>query len=103
MKRPRIQDLRLLRNEMSTIARGERRAPSDAAEPSFNSSEAAAFAAARRRKARLEPHGSKEAPAVTPRPVGDPQHRSRDTRQVASLRNRPRHSEHAEQGVEVDP
>ena len=50
MKKPRIQDLRSLRYEMSAVARGDRRAPSDAAEPSFNSPEAAAFTAAQRAK-----------------------------------------------------
>jgi predicted transcriptional regulator len=40
MKKAKIQNLRALREEMKTVARGERRAPSDASKPSFNSIEA---------------------------------------------------------------
>jgi predicted transcriptional regulator len=40
MKRYRIQDLNSLEQEMRSVARGERQAPADAAEPSFNSVEA---------------------------------------------------------------
>ena len=40
MKKAKIQNLRALRNEMKTVARGERRGPSDASRPSFNSIEA---------------------------------------------------------------
>jgi len=40
MKRAKIQNLRVLREEMKAVARGERRAPSDASRPSFNSIEA---------------------------------------------------------------
>ena len=36
----KIQDLRSLRDEMKAVARGERPAPADAAQPSFNSVEA---------------------------------------------------------------
>jgi predicted transcriptional regulator len=40
MKRAKVQSLRGLRDEMKAVARGERRAPSDASRPSFNSVEA---------------------------------------------------------------
>ena len=40
MKSARIQNLRALRDEMKAIARRERRAPSNASRPSFNSIEA---------------------------------------------------------------
>jgi predicted transcriptional regulator len=40
MKKTRIQSLRALREEMKGVARGERRASSDASKPSFNSVEA---------------------------------------------------------------
>jgi predicted transcriptional regulator len=40
MKRAKVQSLRALREEMKAVARGERRAPSDASKPSFNSVEA---------------------------------------------------------------
>jgi predicted transcriptional regulator len=40
MKRAKVQSLRGLRDEMKAVARGERRAPSDASKPSFNSVEA---------------------------------------------------------------
>ena len=40
MKRAKIQNLRALREEMKAVARGERRAPSGASRPSFNSVEA---------------------------------------------------------------
>jgi predicted transcriptional regulator len=40
MKRFKIQSLQSLREEMTAVARGERPAPADAAEPSFNSVEA---------------------------------------------------------------
>lgn len=40
MKKAKIQNLRALRDEMKAVARGERRAPSDASKPSFNSIEA---------------------------------------------------------------
>ncbi len=40
MKRFKIQDLASLEREMRAVARGERSAPADAAEPSFNSVEA---------------------------------------------------------------
>lgn len=36
----KIQNLRSLREEMKSVARGERPAPADAGEPSFNSAEA---------------------------------------------------------------
>lgn len=37
MTRYKVQDLRSLRKEMKSVARGERRAPADAARSSFNS------------------------------------------------------------------
>lgn len=37
MTKYKIQSLRSLRNEMIAVARGERKAPADAAKPSFNS------------------------------------------------------------------
>jgi predicted transcriptional regulator len=40
MKEAKIQNLRALREEMRAVARGERRAPSDASRPSFNSIDA---------------------------------------------------------------
>lgn len=40
MKKAKIEHLRALREEMKAVARGERRAPSDASRPSFNSIEA---------------------------------------------------------------
>lgn len=40
MKRAKVQSLRGLRDEMKAVARGERRARSDASRPSFNSVEA---------------------------------------------------------------
>jgi predicted transcriptional regulator len=40
MKRSTIQNLASLEREMRAVARGERAAPVDAAEPSFNSAEA---------------------------------------------------------------
>jgi predicted transcriptional regulator len=40
MKKAKVQSLRALREEMKAVARGERRAPSDASKPSFNSIEA---------------------------------------------------------------
>jgi len=40
MKRHKIQDLDSLEREMRAVARGERRAPVDAAKPSFNSVDA---------------------------------------------------------------
>jgi predicted transcriptional regulator len=40
MRKAKIQSLRALREEMKAVARGERRAPSDASKPSFNSIEA---------------------------------------------------------------
>jgi predicted transcriptional regulator len=40
MKKAKIQNLHALREEMKAVARGERRAPSDASRPSFNSIEA---------------------------------------------------------------
>ena len=40
MKHTRVQSLRSLRAEMKAVARGERRAPADAAKSSFNSVEA---------------------------------------------------------------
>ena len=40
MTSPKIQNLRSLREEMKAVARGVRRAPADAAKPSFNSVEA---------------------------------------------------------------
>ena len=40
MKRAKIQNLRGLRDEMKAVARGARRAPTDASRPSFNSVEA---------------------------------------------------------------
>jgi predicted transcriptional regulator len=40
MKKAKIEHLRTLREEMKAVARGERRAPSDASQPSFNSIEA---------------------------------------------------------------
>ncbi len=40
MTKYKVQNLRSLRNEMKAVARGERRAPTDAAKPSFNSVEA---------------------------------------------------------------
>ena len=40
MKKAKVQSLRGLRDEMKAVARGERRAPSDASKPSFNSVEA---------------------------------------------------------------
>jgi len=40
MKRAKVQSLRGLRDEMKAVARRERRAPSDASKPSFNSVEA---------------------------------------------------------------
>lgn len=40
MTNGRLQTLRSLRDEMKAVARGARRAPSDAARPSFNSVEA---------------------------------------------------------------
>jgi predicted transcriptional regulator len=40
MKKAKIEHLRTLREEMKAVARGERRAPSDASRPSFNSIEA---------------------------------------------------------------
>jgi predicted transcriptional regulator len=40
MKKARIQSLTALRAEMVAVARGERRAPADAAKPSFESAEA---------------------------------------------------------------
>jgi predicted transcriptional regulator len=40
MKRAKIQNLRALREEMKAVARGNRRAPSDASRPSFDSIEA---------------------------------------------------------------
>ena len=40
MNRHKIQNLKALREEMKTVARGERPAPVDAAVPSFNSVEA---------------------------------------------------------------
>jgi predicted transcriptional regulator len=40
MRRTKIQDLRSLREEMKSVARGERSAPPDARRPSFNSVEA---------------------------------------------------------------
>jgi len=40
MKRVKIQSLRTLREEMKAVARGQRRARSDASRPSFNSIEA---------------------------------------------------------------
>jgi predicted transcriptional regulator len=40
MTKSKVQNLRALREEMKAVARGERRAPSDASNPSFNSIEA---------------------------------------------------------------
>lgn len=40
MKKAKLQSLRALREEMKAVARGERRAPTDASKPSFNSIEA---------------------------------------------------------------
>ena len=40
MKKAKIQNLQALREEMKAVARGERRAPSDASRSSFNSIEA---------------------------------------------------------------
>ena len=40
MKRAKVRSLRGLRDEMKAVARGGRRAPSDASRPSFNSVEA---------------------------------------------------------------
>jgi predicted transcriptional regulator len=40
MRTAKVQSLRALRDEMKAVARGERRAPSDASRPSFNSIEA---------------------------------------------------------------
>ncbi len=40
MKKAKIEHLQALREEMKAVARGERRAPSDASRPSFNSIEA---------------------------------------------------------------
>ena len=40
MKRAKVQSLRGLRDEMKAVARGARRAPSDASRPSFDSVEA---------------------------------------------------------------
>lgn len=40
MKTAKVQNLRALREEMKAVTRGERRAPSDASKPSFNSVEA---------------------------------------------------------------
>jgi predicted transcriptional regulator len=40
MTRHKVQNLRSLRDEMKAVARGERRAPADAAKPSFNSVDA---------------------------------------------------------------
>lgn len=40
MKHTKVQSLQSLREEMKAVARGERSAPSDASEPSFNSVEA---------------------------------------------------------------
>ena len=40
MKNPKIQNLRSLREEMKSVARGKRPAPADAGKPSFNSVEA---------------------------------------------------------------
>lgn len=40
MTRYKVQDLRSLRKEMKSVARGERTAPADAARPSFNSVDA---------------------------------------------------------------
>ena len=40
MKNLKIQSMRSLRDEMKAVARGERRAPADAAKPSFNSVDA---------------------------------------------------------------
>jgi predicted transcriptional regulator len=40
MKRPKIQNLRSLRDEMKAVARGDRDSPADAGEASFNSVEA---------------------------------------------------------------
>jgi predicted transcriptional regulator len=40
MTKYKVQSLRSLRNEMKAVARGERRAPPDAAKPSFNSVDA---------------------------------------------------------------
>jgi len=40
VRHTKVQSLRSLRDEMKAVARGERSAPSDAGEPSFNSVEA---------------------------------------------------------------
>jgi predicted transcriptional regulator len=40
MKRYKVQDLKSLEREMRAVARGERSAPADAGQPSFNSVEA---------------------------------------------------------------
>ena len=40
MTKYKVQNLRSLRDEMKTVARGERPAPADAAKPSFNSVDA---------------------------------------------------------------
>ena len=40
MTKYKVQNLRSLRNEMKAVARGDRRAPADAAKPSFNSVDA---------------------------------------------------------------
>jgi predicted transcriptional regulator len=40
MTKHKVQNLRSLRNEMKSVARGERPAPADAAKPSFNSVDA---------------------------------------------------------------
>jgi len=40
MTKHKVQNLRSLRNEMKSVARGERPAPADAARPSFNSVDA---------------------------------------------------------------
>jgi len=40
MTKHKVQNLRSLRDEMKAVARGERRAPADAAKPSFNSVDA---------------------------------------------------------------
>ena len=42
MRRPKFQRLEALRDEMKAVARGERPAPADAAQPSFQSVEALA-------------------------------------------------------------
>ena len=42
MTKDKVQSLRSLRDEMKAVARGARRAPADAAKPSFNSVDAVA-------------------------------------------------------------